>query len=97
MGRAASDGRRDSVIRNNSSVTASSSLFFFSNSARRPCGAPIFWTTPGPFCRCMSCGNVTSPVRSQAQAVIRSDRPNSDRKYDCNPGSGSWIARTPAG
>ena len=58
-------------------------------------GARSSRTTLSPFCRCSSCGIVTSPLRSQAQAVTRSDRPNSVRKYDFSAGSGSWTARMP--
>src|SRR5262245_40264516 len=87
--RSASFGNRQNEDRNNSSSTRSSSFVTWSNFASRPSPERILCAISSPFCKCNNCGIVTSPLRSQAQAVTRSDRPNSVRKYDFNPGSGS--------
>ena len=80
----------DSVARNSSSIDLVVVRVRLAAAAPAgPRGARSSAATSSPFCRCSSCGRVTSPSRSQAQAVTRSERPNRDRKYDFSAGSGS--------
>src|SRR5690606_39829099 len=78
----------ESVLRNASSISWLSSLMFCAKVDTRLSADLSLMSIQSPFCICKSCGNVTSPLRSQAHAVTRSDRPKSERKYELTLGSG---------
>jgi hypothetical protein len=63
--------------------------------ATTPSSAISFRFNVSPLIACRACGSVGSCIRSAADVLMRSGRPNTVRKYESTRVSGNCSARVP--